>query len=213
MEIRRTADSIFYRTDHVPIEMTRETELPDAFWCPMHSSVRSPYVGRCPICSMDLVAIAPPRVGEYRLDVTQVSAADRRGIRGLKLQVRDPDSGEPVAMFAETHEKLLHLFIIGRDSGILRTNIRCGPTSVLSSTSIFNRARIHADCGLSARGRLSADDPPRHRHARPRVAVRRTAAARGGPHGQSRRWYTREAGGHAGERPRRGCAAIRSATP
>ena len=118
MEIRRTADSIFYRTDHVPIEMTRETELPDAFWCPMHPSVRSPYVGRCPICSMDLVAIAPPRVGEYRLDVTQVSAADRRGIRGLKLQVRDPDSGEPVAMFAETHEKLLHLFIIGRDLGI-----------------------------------------------------------------------------------------------
>ena len=115
VEIKRTADSIFYRTDGVPIEITRETEVPDAFWCPMHPSVRSPYVGKCPICSMDLVAIASPRVGEYRMDVTQVPAADGKGIRGLKLQVREPDSGEPVAMFAETHEKLLHLFIVGRD--------------------------------------------------------------------------------------------------
>jgi hypothetical protein len=33
----------------------------------------------------------------------------------LTLRIRDPDSGRDVAMFAEAHERLLHLFIIGRD--------------------------------------------------------------------------------------------------
>ena len=114
-ELRRTGDSVFFRTDSLPIEITRETELPDAFWCPMHPHVRGPYVARCPICSMDLVPIPPPRIGEYRVDVTQVPAANGKGLRALTLQIRDPDSGTPVAMFAETHKRLLHLFIIGWD--------------------------------------------------------------------------------------------------
>jgi hypothetical protein len=112
---RRTAVSIFYRSDGDVVEVTGDTERPDAFWCPMHPDVRAPGPNKCPICAMDLVAIAPPRAGEYRLDVIGRPAADRRGFAGLTLRVRDPDTGQDVAMFAEAHERLLHLFIIGRD--------------------------------------------------------------------------------------------------
>ena len=31
------------------------------------------------------------------------------------MRIRDPDTGRDVAMFAEAHQRLLHLFIIGRD--------------------------------------------------------------------------------------------------
>jgi hypothetical protein len=33
----------------------------------------------------------------------------------LTLRIRDPDTGRDVAMFTEAHQRLLHLFIIGRD--------------------------------------------------------------------------------------------------
>jgi hypothetical protein len=64
---------------------------------------------------MALVPIAPPRVGGYRMEVTQVPAPRGGGVRALKLRIRDPDSREDVAMFAETHERLLHLFVVRRD--------------------------------------------------------------------------------------------------
>ena len=112
---RRTAASVFYRAAEETIEITAETDRPDAFWCPMHPNVRAPGATKCPICAMDLVPIAPPRAGEYRLDVTPRPAAGGRGAAGLTLRIRDPDTGRDVAMFAEAHERLLHLFIIGRD--------------------------------------------------------------------------------------------------
>ena len=113
--VRRTAVSVFYRAGAETIEITAETDRPDAFWCPMHPNIRAPGARKCPICAMDLVPIAPPRTGEYRLDVTPRPAADGRGAAGLTLRIRDPDTGRDVAMFAEAHERLLHLFIIGRD--------------------------------------------------------------------------------------------------
>jgi Heavy metal binding domain len=112
---RRQGESVFYHADGVLIELTADTGRPDRFWCPMHPHVRSPGPQTCPICSMALVPIAPPRAGQYRLEVTQVPAHRGGGIRALKLRIRDPDSHAEVQMFAEAHERLLHLFIIGRD--------------------------------------------------------------------------------------------------
>jgi hypothetical protein len=112
---RQTDDSLFYQVDdRVHVELTRETDRPDAFWCPMHPDLRSPGAGKCPVCSMDLVAIPPPRLGDYRLDVVlEPNAAS--GVRGLRLVVRDPETGVPVDAFTHIHERLLHLFIVSRD--------------------------------------------------------------------------------------------------
>ena len=112
--IRRAGDSVFYRAGSEVIEITPDTDRPDVFWCPMHPGVRAPAPGKCPICTMDLVLIAPPRAGEYRLDVVQHHAPGG-GLGGLELRIRDPDTGRDVEMFAEAHERLLHLFVIGRD--------------------------------------------------------------------------------------------------
>ena len=113
--VRRTATSVFYRAGEETVEITAETDRPDSFWCPMHPNVRAPGATKCPICAMDLVPIAPPRAGEYRLDVTAQPAGKGRGAAGLALRIRDPDTGRDVAMFAEAHQRLLHLFIISRD--------------------------------------------------------------------------------------------------
>ena len=112
--VRRTASSVFYRAGDETIEITAETDRPDAFWCPMHPNVRAPGATKCPICAMDLVPIAPPRAGvPARRD--GAACGNGRGASGLTLRIRDPDTGRDVAMFAEAHERLLHLFIIGRD--------------------------------------------------------------------------------------------------
>ncbi len=96
------------------VEIVRDTTLPDAWWCPMHVDVRSPTGGSCPICSMALVRIPPPRVGEYRLDVSLLPRPGG-GSSGLTIVVRDPDTGERVLRFIVVHERQLHLFIISRD--------------------------------------------------------------------------------------------------
>jgi hypothetical protein len=113
--VRRTATSLFYRAGEETVEITAETDKPDTFWCPMHPNVRAAGAAKCPICAMDLVPIAPPRAGEYRLDVTAQPAGKGRGAAGLTLRIRDPDTGRDVDMFAEAHQRLLHLFIISRD--------------------------------------------------------------------------------------------------
>ena len=52
---RRTEDSAFFRADGLIVEITRDTDLPDVLWCPMHPDVRAGSPGKCPICAMDLV--------------------------------------------------------------------------------------------------------------------------------------------------------------
>jgi hypothetical protein len=113
--IRQTDDSrLFQATAYGPVEIVRDLDAPDAFWCPMHPDIRSSSAGKCPLCAMDLVPIPPPQLGEYRMDVAVTPAAKGRGASTLRMTFRDPVSNRPVAGFTTVHERLLHLFIIDR---------------------------------------------------------------------------------------------------
>ena len=111
--VTRRGESALFDAGGVLLEIVRETELPDAFWCPMHPDVRSGTTGKCPLCAMDLVPIPPPKIGEYNLDVALQRTA--RGASGLTLTVREPDTNALVRDFAIVHGKIFHLFIVSRD--------------------------------------------------------------------------------------------------
>jgi hypothetical protein len=113
--IRQTEASAFFRVrDGMTIEIVRETDAPDAYWCPMHPDVRSSASGRCPLCGMALVPMPVPRLGEYRMDVAATPGPRGSGAAKLRITLRDPETGKPVSGFATVHERLLHLFIVDR---------------------------------------------------------------------------------------------------
>jgi Heavy metal binding domain len=105
----------FQVSPDLAVEIIRETDRPDAFWCPMHLDVRSSSAGICPICGMDLVPIPPPKIGSYRLDVAITPARNKNGGSRIRLTVREPETNAPVTAFATVHERPLHLFIVSRD--------------------------------------------------------------------------------------------------
>ena len=109
----RNADVALFDAGTVLVEIVRDTNLPDAFWCPMHPDVRSGRPGKCPQCGMDLVPIPPPKVGEYRMDVAVQRTA--RGADGVRLTIREPDTNAVVTAFETVHEKTFHLFVVSRD--------------------------------------------------------------------------------------------------
>jgi hypothetical protein len=96
------------------VEIVRDRDRPDAFWCPMHPDVRGADRGQCPLCGMALVPIPSGRVGEYRMDVALSPGAPGIGTSGLRVTVRDPSTDRPVSALVAVHEKLLHLFIVDR---------------------------------------------------------------------------------------------------
>jgi Heavy metal binding domain len=96
------------------IEIVRDTDRPDAYWCPMHPDIRRPGKGTCPRCGMALVPIPSPPLGEYRLEVTMRPRANG-GASGFRFAVRHPDSGAAVTSFIDVHERPFHLFIVRRD--------------------------------------------------------------------------------------------------
>jgi len=113
--VRQTDDSRLFRTaKHGAIEIVRDLDAPDAFWCPMHPDIRSSVAGRCPLCAMELVPIPPPQLGEYRMDVAVIPGSGGHSASKLRMTLRDPVSNRPVAGFTTVHERLLHLFIIDR---------------------------------------------------------------------------------------------------
>ena len=112
--LKRGPESALFDAGGFRLEIVRDTDADDAFWCPMHPDVRSAVAGRCPLCAMDLVPIPPPRIGEYRLDIV-LHRAPRRGLAGMELTVREPDTNRKVTDFATLHEKTFHLFIVSRD--------------------------------------------------------------------------------------------------
>jgi Heavy metal binding domain len=96
------------------VEIVRDTDRPDAFWCPMHPDVRSPGEGKCPICSMALVPIPPPRLGEYRMNVA-MTARPGGGASALTFTIYEPSGDAQVSDLLDVHERPFHLFIISRD--------------------------------------------------------------------------------------------------
>ncbi|MBA3885164.1 MAG: hypothetical protein H0X67_05455 [Acidobacteria bacterium] len=97
------------------VELLAPGDGEDAFWCPMHPDVRSAEASAtCRLCGMPLVAIPPPQIGEYRMDVTVQPAPGGRGASGLRLVIRHPDASAPVPSFAVVHERPFHLFIVDR---------------------------------------------------------------------------------------------------
>jgi hypothetical protein len=112
--VKRTSESVLFEAGGGRlVEIVRESDLPDAFWCPMHPDVRSGTAGQCPLCRMDLVLMPPPKVGEYRMDVDLQRSVT--GLKGLRLSIREPDTNALVRSFTTVHEKFLHLFIVSRD--------------------------------------------------------------------------------------------------
>ena len=53
------ADTLTGPVDDIVV---RDTDRPDAFWCPMHPDVRSPDAETCHLCGMALVPIPPPKL-------------------------------------------------------------------------------------------------------------------------------------------------------
>lgn len=96
------------------VEIVRDTDRPDAFWCPMHPDVRSPGEGKCPLCSMALVPIPPPRLGEYWMDVS-LTPRPGGGVSALAFTVHEPGGHTRVSSFLDVHERPFHLFIVSRD--------------------------------------------------------------------------------------------------
>lgn len=113
--VRESADAAMYEgPEGAALELLRPTGVEETFWCPMHPDVRSGMPGTCPLCSMALVAIPPPRIGEYRMDVALTPARGGAGMSALRLVIRDPETGAPVPSFATVHERPFHLFIVSR---------------------------------------------------------------------------------------------------
>lgn len=112
--VLRSEDAVLFEAGPgVLVEIVRDLDREDAYWCPMHPDVRSADQGTCPACGMSLVPIPPPKIGGYAIDVTQVR--DGQALAGLELAVREPGTGTLVTKFVELHEKTLHLFVVSRD--------------------------------------------------------------------------------------------------
>ena len=156
----------FVAPSGLAVEIVRDTDRPDTHWCPMHLDVRAPSPASCPICGMPLVPIPPPRIGEDRLDV-DVRPRAGGGASGLRLTVRDPESGEPVTSFIDVHERPFHLFILGRDLRVLRAPApRTTGRRQLFPDALAAAWRVHARCRFPAGRRHPAARAARDRHAR-----------------------------------------------
>jgi hypothetical protein len=105
---------LFHARDGIAVEIVRDTDAADAYWCPMHPDLRSSTAGKCPLCGMPLVPMRPPRIGEYRMDVVATAGRRGAGVSKLRVTLRDPETGRPVPAFATVHDRPLHLFIVDR---------------------------------------------------------------------------------------------------
>ncbi|HKB10717.1 MAG TPA: heavy metal-binding domain-containing protein [Vicinamibacterales bacterium] len=85
------------------------------YMCPMHPDVRGAAGDRCPQCGMALVAAA----GDYTPYVLDFSLTPRtlrpKQTTHVEFSVRHPSTGAVVRRFEAVHERVFHLFVVGRD--------------------------------------------------------------------------------------------------
>ena len=86
----------------------------------MHPDERASSAIACSICKMTMVPIPPMKVGEYRMEVASIGTPSGRGLRGLRVTLREPAAGAVVPALDIVHDKPLHLFVISRDLEFFR---------------------------------------------------------------------------------------------
>jgi hypothetical protein len=134
----KSDDTVRYRVSpELLVEIISETDRPDTHWCPMHPAVRAAGPSRCPVCSMDMVPIPPPRVGEYGLDVAVSPASRKSAAFTMRMTVRSPHDGAVVTSFLPVHERPFHLFIVSRD---LATFVHAHPERHEDGTFVLEQA-------------------------------------------------------------------------
>ena len=78
------------------VEIVRDTDRPDAWWCPMHPDVR--VAGGGQVSAVRDGAGADPAAADRRVQARRRRSCRQAGggASGLTLAVRDPETGEPV---------------------------------------------------------------------------------------------------------------------
>lgn len=86
------------------------------YLCPMHPDVRGRAGEACPICHMSLVPAGANDYRSYEVDVEMSPRAVRPGQAArVRFVVRDPRTHHAVRNFEVVHERVFHLFVVGRD--------------------------------------------------------------------------------------------------
>jgi hypothetical protein len=86
-----------------------------AYMCPMHPDVRGNAGDRCPKCGMNLV-VAAGDYTPYLLDFSLTPPTLRPNqTTHVDFFVRRPTTGAVVRRFESVHERVFHLFVVGRD--------------------------------------------------------------------------------------------------
>jgi hypothetical protein len=145
-------------------------QAPVEFICPMDPDVRSAKPGRCPRCGMQLVAGAFD-ILEYPVSLRLHPAAPRPGEEvQLSFTVGHPQKRSRVREFELTHERLLHLFIVGQDLDFFRhEHPQLGSDGVFRLTTVFPTSGMY---------RLLSDFYPKH--GTPQL-IESTVVVSGGP--------------------------------
>ncbi len=85
------------------------------YQCPMDPDVRSNKEGVCSRCGMKLKAGIPEPV-EFPVDLKLTPRVPKPGAKTeLEFTVRDPQNARQIEHFEIVHEKLFHMFVVGRD--------------------------------------------------------------------------------------------------
>jgi hypothetical protein len=85
------------------------------YQCPMDPDIRSNKEGFCSRCGMKLRS-GIPEPEEFPVDLKLTPRVPRPGVKTqLEFTVRDPHNDRQIEHFELVHEKLFHMFVVGRD--------------------------------------------------------------------------------------------------